>query len=629
MISKTLRNLLLVAPACFGAALVVSNPALADQPASGNSLEQVANYANGNNSGGVASLEKVADYSSGVKIGNTVTQVTSVSQFSDVKPTDWAFQALQSLVERYGCIVGYPDKTFRGNRALTRYEFAAGLNACINRINELIAASTADLVKKDDLDELQKLQEEFASELAQLQGRVASLEGRVGTLEKQQFSTTTKLNGEVIFGVSGVIGDDRALTSEQQRIVDAAPTALARQRLLTNIYGSDAGVQENTTFGTRARLALDTSFTGKDRLRTQLQARNITPFSGGVTGTNQTRLSYDGDEGGTFNLRRVEYRFPVGDLITLFVGTGAGNSGDGLEFNDMVPTLSPVESSGQGAISRFGRFNPIYRGTVGAGALANIRLGRGNTLGSAFTLSAGYLVPSSTANNPADKAGLFDGQFTALAQLAFQPSRDFGAAFTYTRSYYPGGSGVTGSTGTGFANNPFNGAATSADSFGAQASIRLFPGLILSGWGGYTRATAKEQINTISVANITGIGNVTYGSALDPVVRRDDEADIWNWAVSLAFPDLFKKGNLAGIVFGMPPRVGQNDFGTNTTARLANSVIPRRRDGDTTYHIEGFFRYRLNDNISVTPGLLVILNPEGNSDNDTIFVGTVRTTFTF
>jgi predicted PhzF superfamily epimerase YddE/YHI9 len=93
-------------------------------------------------------------------------QVTSVSQLSDVRPTDWAFQALQSLVERYGCIVGYPDKTFRGNRALTRFEFAAGLNACLDRVNELIAASTADLVKKEDLATLQKLQEEFATELA-------------------------------------------------------------------------------------------------------------------------------------------------------------------------------------------------------------------------------------------------------------------------------------------------------------------------------------------------------------------------------------------------------------------------------------------------------------------------------
>ncbi|HBB32401.1 MAG TPA: hypothetical protein DC064_11540, partial [Cyanobacteria bacterium UBA9273] len=44
-------------------------------------------------------------------------------------PGDWAYEALRSLVERYGCIAGYPDGTFRGNRAMTRYEFAAGLNA--------------------------------------------------------------------------------------------------------------------------------------------------------------------------------------------------------------------------------------------------------------------------------------------------------------------------------------------------------------------------------------------------------------------------------------------------------------------------------------------------------------------
>jgi hypothetical protein len=63
---------------------------------------------------------------------NNLEQVTSVSQLSDVRPTDWAFQALQSLVERYGCIAGYPDRTYRGNRALTRFEFAAGLNACLD-----------------------------------------------------------------------------------------------------------------------------------------------------------------------------------------------------------------------------------------------------------------------------------------------------------------------------------------------------------------------------------------------------------------------------------------------------------------------------------------------------------------
>ena len=64
-------------------------------------------------------------------------QVTSVTQFSDVQPTDWAYQALSQLVERYGCVAGYPNGTFRGGRALTRYEAAALLNACLDRVTEV------------------------------------------------------------------------------------------------------------------------------------------------------------------------------------------------------------------------------------------------------------------------------------------------------------------------------------------------------------------------------------------------------------------------------------------------------------------------------------------------------------
>ena len=138
----------------------------------------------------------------------TLEQVTSVSQFSDVQPTDWAFQSLQSLVERYGCIAGYPNSTYRGNRALTRYEFAAGLNACLDRVNELIATATADLVNKEDLATLQRLQEEFSAELATLRGRVDALEARTAELEANQFSTTSKLEGEVVVGITDVFEGD-------------------------------------------------------------------------------------------------------------------------------------------------------------------------------------------------------------------------------------------------------------------------------------------------------------------------------------------------------------------------------------------------------------------------------------
>ena len=138
---------------------------------------------------------------------NPMAQVTSVSQFSDVQPTDWAFQALQSLVERYGCIAGYPNGTYRGNRAMTRYEFAAGLNACLNRVNELIAAATRDLLTREDLITLQRLQSEFSAELATLRGRVDALEASTAQLEANQFSTTTKLKGRAIFNLSNAFGD--------------------------------------------------------------------------------------------------------------------------------------------------------------------------------------------------------------------------------------------------------------------------------------------------------------------------------------------------------------------------------------------------------------------------------------
>ena len=100
----------------------------------------------------------------------TEEQVTSITQFSDVQPTDWAYQALSNLIERYGCVAGYPNGTYRGNRAMTRYEAAALLNACLDRVTEVT-------------DELKRLMKEFEKELAVLKGRVDGLEARVGELE--------------------------------------------------------------------------------------------------------------------------------------------------------------------------------------------------------------------------------------------------------------------------------------------------------------------------------------------------------------------------------------------------------------------------------------------------------------
>ena len=46
--------------------------------------------------------------------GAEAQQVSSVDTFTDVRPTDWAYQALSTLVSRYGCVAGFPDGTFQG-----------------------------------------------------------------------------------------------------------------------------------------------------------------------------------------------------------------------------------------------------------------------------------------------------------------------------------------------------------------------------------------------------------------------------------------------------------------------------------------------------------------------------------
>jgi Carbohydrate-selective porin, OprB family/S-layer homology domain len=516
----------------------------------------------------VSSSKVVAEVSANKQVQNEASvvseftptdlaQVTSVSQLSDVQPTDWAFQTLQSLVERYGCIAGYPSGTYRGNRAMTRYEFAAGVNACLDRINELIATATSDLINKEDLATLQKLQEEFSAELATLRGRVDALEARTSELEANQFSTTTKLTGEVIFAMAGVFGEDAADRDENP--------------------DNNPGLEDNIIFADRIRLNFDTSFTGKDNLRIRLQARNLTEFQGDVTGTRMTRLGFDGDENNQVSVDDLYYYFPIGDKLKVTVAAAE------TEMTDIAEVLSPVSSAGSGAISRFGRYNPIYRTNDGTGFGINYEFS------DRASLTLAYMV--SDASDPADKNGLFDGNYSALAQVLFEPIKNLDIGLTYVRSYYVGGSNsgvnLTGSTGSNNARRPFSNIATSANSFGFETSWRISPQFTLAGWLGYSSAQSEVS---------------------------DDNADIFNYAVTLAFPDFGGQGNLAGIVVGMPPKVTDSSL---------------EADRDTSLHIEGFYRFKVTDNVAITPGLFVITNPEHNDNNDTIFVGTVRTTFKF
>jgi hypothetical protein len=572
--TKLFWNVIKLSPIAVAVAFATANSALAGE-------------VNGN----VTPVNQLAQGQQPENLG----QVTSVSQFSDVQPTDWAFQALQSLVERYGCIAGYPNGTYRGNRALTRYEFAAGLNACLDRVNELIATATADLVRKEDLATLQRLQEEFSAELATLRGRVDNLEVRTAELEANQFSTTTKLVGEAIFSVSDTFGDQRADSSSS----------------LVNGTRPRSDLEGNTVFSQRVRLSLNSSFTGKDNLQIRLQSGN-TSSNSSVTGTNMTRLAYDDDTSNNVQIDKINYAFNLSDAIRIKVDANKG------EFWENINNFNPdFASSSRGSISRYGRFSPIYRqGSGGAGATISIA-----PKGSPISLSAGYLAGGrdNRANSPSDRDGLGDGSYAILGQLGFQASKQFGLGLTYAHSYqnfFPvdidgdrsgngGGVNVFESTGSNLASTPFGrNTATSSDHYGVQANFRFSDKLALGGWYG--------------IADISGEA---------PGGNNQLDATATYWAANLALRDFGSKGSLLGVTFGQPPRITGSNYRGGDIRQTTGGI--RQKDENTSYHLETLYRLQLNDNISVTPALLVIFNPEHNDRNDTVYVGTLRTTFNF
>ena len=554
---------LLGSPAVFGALLVFSiGTRLAETPAIAG---EIAPLMTENSEKGVATLKRDDEGNE----DNTMSQVTSVSQLADVQPTDWAFQALQSLVERYGCIAGYPNSTYRGNRALTRYEFAAGLNACLDRVNELIATTTSNLGKQD-LATLQRLQTEFSAELATVRGRVDALEANTAQLQANQFSTTTKLLGQVVVGAAGILTGDNAQGNK---------------------------LDSSTVLVDRVRLELVTSFTGSDLLFARLATGNFSGLST-VTGTPEGELAFTQDEGNNVGLEVLSYNFPLTKNTEVFVGAA------GLAFDDFADTVNFLDGDGgSGALSAFGTRNPIYYLVDGAGLAIR------HQLSNSFVFSLGYLT--SEGNSPRAGSGLLKGPYGALAQLLFKPSDRFNFALTYINAYNADNTG-TGSSRVSFSrfddaffkdfNIPAFNLQTSSNSYGAELSWHLSDKFVLGGWVGHT--------NTRLLSTAGGLLN------------RGD-INTWNYAVTLGFPDLGKEGNLLGFVFGMEPKI------TSSTITSNNPNIDVGASRDTSLHIEGFYQLQLTDNIAVTPGIIWITAPDFNNNNNDIVIGTIRTTFTF
>ncbi len=502
--------------------------------------------------------------------------VTSISQLSDVQPTDWAFQALQSLVERYGCIAGYPDRTYRGNRAMTRYEFAAGMNACLDRINELIAAGLADKVSREDLATLQRLQEEFAAELAALKGRVDVLEGDVADLQAQVFNPVTKLSVQAVAALTG-----SALTDD----VEDQTTG---QTLLE----SDAA---NMTFPYRVRMVFDASFVGNDRLRVRLQMRDAEPeFFSGDPG-----FWFGGGGGGDVVLDDLFYQFRPFTNTTVRIGV---NSVSADALHDCCFLFESL------ALSDFGDNGPAFTTElVGDAAIAF------NTeLSEQFFITYGYSADSPTDPGASDGSesgatGFFGGDSSHGVELGFIPSDTLRLYFHFASTFTQDFDGFYFGSDTLY-EGPDNLAII--ESFGVSPFARVNAFSFGTQWEITPRAVFQGYVSFANY-NYQLPDNVPVGTP-DP-----GEEDALHWLAGFVFPDLFIEGAEGGVQFGQLP------YSTDSDAI------------DAPFLVDVFYAIPINDFVRLVPSAYFISNPNGGDGaiagqtDPTIGVGALQAQFTF
>lgn len=95
---------------------------------------------------------------------------SAANPFTDVPADSWAYQSVAALSSE-GVVEGYPDGTFKGDKAITRYEMAQ-ITARLMEKENALSASQKDAVSK--------LAAEYADELKNLGVRVAELEKKAG-----------------------------------------------------------------------------------------------------------------------------------------------------------------------------------------------------------------------------------------------------------------------------------------------------------------------------------------------------------------------------------------------------------------------------------------------------------------
>ncbi len=489
-----------------------------------------------------------------------------VDQLKAINKGDWQFKALLTLTDKTNCLTDINLINRSNQSVFSRYEFASLLEQCQQKLDN----NSQHKLEQEEILILKRLRGNFAVELANLEVKIGSLEQSISFLEDHQFSPTTKLFGLVRFNY--------------------------------NSYFSGEG-DTSTSIQYSSYMVLNTSFTGKDSLfagfsTTKTPLPNLAPTNNGInvgsTREGSVLTAGAGNTDGSTFLTSIKYSFPVGDRLYLTVR--------GFEFFSrsqmFLPNFLPYYDVGDGPVSTFAQMPAIYRLGSGSGVNLNYRLTDSLILDLSYYASRG--------SSPEQGRGLFNGNYIAVGRLAYNPSRDFYLEGVYLNGYFAQGSfsfdnGLDfnqGFIGTGLANR-FDEAGVLFD---RDANVIANSYMLLSYYAITPKFLIGGSVNKTN-ARLIGMG----------------DADIWSYWIAFTFPDLWAEGNLGGVIVGIEP----------TLTGLHSGVPHRKFKRDSGLHLETYYRYQVNDNISITPALIWIISPNQDHNNQDILMGVVRTSFKF
>ena len=548
------------------------------------------------------------------EIPNKLEQIINVNQLRDVAPTDWAYEALRSLVDRYSCISGFPNQTYRGSQTLSRYEFAAGLNSCLNQIEKLISASGS--VESEDLNTIQRLNREFAAELASIRTQLDEIEVRTAVLEDNQFSTTTKLNGLVWFNLTGAAADGDVSVETNDLSVPSVIRPPGRNPETGEPTVLEVTDDPEITLSDLVWLTFESSFTGEDVLTTRIAVgngdspANVFASAGtyntfGIPFTDQT-AGVQGEGNSGVVIHELSYSFPVGEKFRFVVGPQINWY---VYFDQNAYTFFLTGASSFNSIGS-SLSNAIDRGS-GAVVLWDIS--------DKFKLNIGYLgesteflpsPPFNTASDPDE--GVFGGTNTSTAELTFSPIDTVNTRLMYNYTHLSSDVNVVDGVIGGVTGEPLQNGLADA---GPGAGLDINPND--GGLNDSYSHTIGFNFDWAIADNFGIFARYTYASiVLQPI---DDTVNVQSIQAGLAFPDLGKEGALGVFSFLVPFDVISGE----------EFLVAGVGDGGTQYEFEVSYYYPINDNIALVPAFYLIDNPNNFEDNPNIYVGNLRTQFSF